>query len=115
VLLVGDGDVRPVGVPGTLLGALDDPSLHDARLVLGADDVLLLYTTGGTESRTPDGLLGIDGLAGVLAGCGGLDGGGVTRCVEQAVVDAPGHEVIDDVALLVLRAIRNRAEQRQRG
>jgi sigma-B regulation protein RsbU (phosphoserine phosphatase) len=105
LLLSAAGDVSPVGVPGTLLGALQRPELRDARVALGAGDALLLYTDGVTECRTPDGRFGIDGLAGVLAGCGGLDGGGVTRCVESAVVDGGGHEVVDDIALLVLRSV----------
>ena len=41
-----------------MLGALPEPELHDATVVLSPGDVLLLYTDGVTESRTPEGFFG---------------------------------------------------------
>jgi phosphoserine phosphatase RsbU/P len=101
----GGGPAAAVGRTGTLLGALEHPVLHDADVPLAPGDALLLYTDGVTESRTPDGLFGLERLATVLGECAGLDAGAVANHVEAAVVDAPGHDVRDDVALLVLRAI----------
>ena len=94
---------EPVGRRRTLVGALPDPLLQDSELLLGAGDLLLLYTDGVTESRTPAGRFAIDGLAGVLARCAGLPAGAVVDRVQAAVADAPGHETPDDVALLALR------------
>jgi PAS domain S-box-containing protein len=104
LLLRPGAGVAAIGAPGTLLGAVDAPSLHDVELGLAAGDTLLLYTDGVTESRTPDGLFGMERLATLLEGCAGLDAAAVARRVEDAVVDQPGHVAVDDVALLVVRA-----------
>jgi PAS domain S-box-containing protein len=105
LLLRPGAGVTAVGAPGTLLGAVDEPALHDVELALSPGDTLLLYTDGVTESRTPDGLFGMDRLADLLGRCAGLDAAAVARRVEEAVVDQPGHVAIDDVALLVVRAV----------
>ena len=42
---------RPVGRPGTLLGVLADPVLHDTSIDLGPGDVVVFYTDGVTEAR----------------------------------------------------------------
>jgi sigma-B regulation protein RsbU (phosphoserine phosphatase) len=104
LLLDAGGGVTPVGRGGMLVGALPDPLLQDSELLLGPGDLLLLYTDGVTESRTPGGRFGTDRLAGVLARCAGLPAGAVVDRVRAAVADAPGHQVLDDVALLALRA-----------
>ena len=92
------------GRAGTLLGIVPDPVLSDQRLGLSPGDVLLLYTDGLIESRTPQGLFGTERLAALLASCGGLDAGAVAGRIEDAVVGVPQHTAVDDVALLVLRA-----------
>jgi serine phosphatase RsbU (regulator of sigma subunit) len=52
-LLAGaDGEVTPVGSPGTLLGVVT-PELRETELVLGPGDRLLLYTDGLTDSLVP--------------------------------------------------------------
>ncbi|MEY2536153.1 MAG: phosphoserine phosphatase RsbU/P [bacterium] len=104
LLLRPGSGVTAVGLRGTLLGAIDEPTLHDAGFKLAPGDALLLYTDGVTESRTPGGLFGIDRLATLLESCAGLDAAGIAHRIESAVVDAPGHVAIDDVALLVVRA-----------
>ncbi len=105
-LLAHDGAVAPVGREGTLLGAVPAPDLHEHEVTLDPGDVLLLYTDGVTESQTPDGFFGQERLAELLSGC-------VTRadaaaqiaaCIGAAVVETPGHRVLDDVAVLALRA-----------
>jgi PAS domain S-box-containing protein len=96
--------VTAVGARGTLLGAVDRPVLEDAEVGFSAGDVLLLYTDGVTESRTPDGLFGMDRLATLLGTCAELAADAIARRVESAVVDQPGHVAVDDVALLVVRA-----------
>jgi serine phosphatase RsbU (regulator of sigma subunit) len=112
----GNGDVAAVGRPGTVLGAVADPVLHDDEIRLGPDDLLLLYTDGVVESRTPDGRLGLDGLGALLTRCTGMGAGAVTSSIEAAIVgeeelDSPQQR--DDVALLALRA--HHAEPQPRG
>jgi phosphoserine phosphatase RsbU/P len=46
------------GVPGALLGVLEDAQFEDARLVLSRGDSLLLYTDGVTEGRRGDEMFG---------------------------------------------------------
>jgi serine phosphatase RsbU (regulator of sigma subunit) len=105
LLLTAGGGVTEVGATGTLLGAVEHPALRDVEIALDPGDTLLLYTDGVTEARTPEGMFGTDRLAALLAGSAGLDAAGVVRRVEEAVADAPEHSAVDDVALLVVRAI----------
>ena len=99
------GEVRSVGQPGTLLGAVASPVLADVEITLDPGDLLLLYTDGVTESRTPEGLLGVERLCRLLGELDERDAPGVARALEAAVVDDPGHRVADDVALLAVRAL----------
>jgi PAS domain S-box-containing protein len=92
---------------GTVLGAVADPVLHDQEIAMEPDDLLLLYTDGVVESRTPRGRLGLEGLGALLSRCAGLDAGAVTGRIERAILgtdepDAAGQR--DDIALLALRA-----------
>ena len=102
LLRTADG-VRPVGAPGTLLGAVADPRIADERVTLAPDDVLLLFTDGVIESRTPDGFFGTDRLAELLLDCAGLDAEAIAGRVEAAVVHTSARSA-DDVAVLAVRA-----------
>jgi phosphoserine phosphatase RsbU/P len=102
------GDVAAVGETGTMLGALSQPELHDTAVALSPGDVLLLYTDGVTESRTPEGFFGPDRLAAALRATRGADAPDVARSVEAAVTEAAGGRLTDDVALLVIAALAPR-------
>ena len=54
VIRRADGSVTPIGVSGSLLGALVDVKLTDVDFHLDAGDLLLLFTDGLTERRHPD-------------------------------------------------------------
>jgi phosphoserine phosphatase RsbU/P len=101
--LSAGGDVTTVGEPGTMLGALSEPELHDATVALSPGDVLLLYTDGVTESRTPEGFFGPGRLAAALQAAGGADAASLARSIEAAVTEAAGGRLSDDVALLVIQ------------
>ena len=103
LLLASEGNVTSIGQPGTILGALPDPALHDHELALAPNDLLLLYTDGVIEARTRNGRLGVDGLSALLAWCAHLDAAAVAGRLE-ALADPPSRRISDDVALLVLRA-----------
>jgi serine phosphatase RsbU (regulator of sigma subunit) len=49
-----DGAVTPIGVSGSLLGAISNLTLTDVDFHLGPGDLLLLYTDGLTERRGYD-------------------------------------------------------------
>lgn len=97
-----DGRVDPVGVHGTLIGAVSDVRLQDANFVLAPGETLLLFSDGVTEARCPaDGMLGEAGLAALLAGAGGGSAEETCAFVDLAVRAYPPG---DDVALLAVRA-----------
>jgi PAS domain S-box-containing protein len=98
------GGLTAAGRPGTLLGAVARPSLTDAEVVLGPSDVLVLYTDGVTESRTPRGRLGVDGLSLLLSTCGDLDAEAIAERVLTAAAGHGREATDDDIALLVVRA-----------
>jgi len=98
------GEVSPVGDPGTLLGALPRPRLHETELALRDGDVLLFYTDGVTETRTAEGFFGTERLAAVLEACGDADADTIARTIVTAVARTASRGITDDIALLVVRA-----------
>ncbi len=107
LILRADGRVDAVGTPGSLLGIMADPQLHDESVRLEPGDAVVLYTDGVTDARAPDRVLSPADLAGLLHECAGLDAAAIAEGVERMATapaggDAPA-EPRDDVAILVLR------------
>jgi sigma-B regulation protein RsbU (phosphoserine phosphatase) len=100
-----DGRVQALGQPGTLLGILPDPGLHDSRGLLRAGDSLVLFTDGITEARGPagHGIYGEDRLRDVLAGLGDLPAARIADAIQQAALDYSGGASSDDTVTLVLK------------
>jgi phosphoserine phosphatase RsbU/P len=100
-----DGRVQALGRPGTLLGILPDPGLHDSRGLLRAGDSLVLFTDGITEARgqAGHGIYGEDRLRGVLAGLGDLPAARIADAIQQAALDYGGGASSDDTVTLVLK------------
>ncbi len=98
-----DGTVEALGTPGTLLGAFDEVTLHDARAVLGPQDALVLYTDGITEARNGPERFGEGRLRAVLSGPAASAEELAVR-IEDAVADFALGDPADDMAVLVLRA-----------
>lgn len=103
LLLRATGEVESVGGQGTLLGVVDAPEQCDEEVVLGAGDLLLLYTDGVIEARRGDAFFGDDRLRALLEGCGGMSASAVAERVQGAVVDFAGGTICDDMAILVAR------------
>src|SRR6202044_3751020 len=61
-VLRSNGDVYPVGRPGTLVGILESVELNDVEITLQQGDSLVMFTDGVTEAHHDDQLLGEDGL-----------------------------------------------------
>ena len=99
------GAVRPIGVPGTVVGLFDDPELHEVRERLMPGDVLVLFTDGVLEARSPDGRFEPELLAKVLAGVAGTDLSAeqVASAIERAVLRFEGGMPRDDMAVVVLK------------
>ncbi len=64
------GDVREVGEPGTLTGAVAEVSFTDVDLVLHPGEQLVLFTDGVLEARSATGLYGEDRLRAAVAALG---------------------------------------------
>jgi PAS domain S-box-containing protein len=101
LLIQADGTVRPVGLPGTLLGAFADGAWALTELELGDGDTLVLYTDGVTDTRGADGRFGTARLEELLRAGGPADADVIAARIDDALV-AFG-EQRDDVAVLVLQ------------
>ncbi len=95
-----DGRVEQVGSPGTLLGAFDDPVLHDVTIDLERGEAIVAYTDGLVEQRGVGIDVGERNLADLLAGCARLPADEIVRGIETRMVE--GVVLDDDVALVVI-------------
>ncbi len=99
------GDVETAGRPGPILGATADASFPAEAMSLGEGEIVLLYTDGVTETRTPSGLFGLEGLRHLVRRCPDHSPDALVTCVAKGIREGTGHRVTDDVALLALRAV----------
>jgi serine phosphatase RsbU (regulator of sigma subunit) len=98
-----DGATEELGVPGTLLGLVDDPDLQDRSADLHAGDTLVLYTDGLTEAGAPDHVWEPEELAATASGAAGGPAAATVDRLVTAAVDSVAR-ARDDVAVLALRA-----------
>jgi serine phosphatase RsbU (regulator of sigma subunit) len=96
------GVVELVGAPGTLLGLLPDPQLHERSSDLLPGDALVLYTDGLTEARAP---FGMWGDAELLAAVAAAPMDGAVGLVDSLVASALGDRPVprDDLAVLAMK------------
>ena len=102
LILRKDGRVDPVGVPGTLLGALPSPVLADVEANLAVGDSLVLYTDGVLDVRDRSHDDDPDWLAAELAKSAAKSADEIADELAQAAIDRQGGEPRDDIAVLVL-------------
>lgn len=96
--------IEQLSVQSGVVGALDDMTYRDGEVRLGRGDLLLLYTDGTTEARTPEGaFLGEEGLRSLLARevAGGFEG--LVERILAFLYRYTGNHLVDDVALVALR------------
>ncbi len=99
-------DLKPLPGEGPtmLLGVKTELSLHNAELVLGDDDGVLVYTDGATDLRRRRGqALGLDGLRQMLAPHRKLPARALVDEIESALIAWAGRSIRDDLCILVLR------------
>jgi len=106
LLLRADGSVQTVGLAGTLLGVVPDPSLEDHAVTLEPGDSLVFYTDGVIENRVgSDGVLDERRLAELVATCSGGGADAIASRIEEAAVLSQSGQPKDDIAVLVLRVV----------
>jgi serine phosphatase RsbU (regulator of sigma subunit) len=100
-----DGHVQTFGRPGTLLGVLPVPELHDSRTLLRDGDSLILFTDGVTEARGNCGrdFYGDDRLRHLVAGLAEMPAARMADELQQAVQAFSGGVISDDTVALVLK------------
>ena len=103
LLLTAAGEVTEVGVPGHLLGVLDEPELHDSPLTLRPGEALIVFTDGVTETRRGDEAFGDHRLVELVATLAGRSAQDVVATVVREVrAFGQASDSRDDVAVLAL-------------
>ena len=110
-----DGRVQTFGRPGTLLGLLPDPELHDSHRLLRAGDCLILFTDGVTEARsqTDRALYGDGRLRDFIAGLDEDGADQIADAIQHAVLAFSGAGISDDTVTLVLKVPRYETRRQQ--
>jgi sigma-B regulation protein RsbU (phosphoserine phosphatase) len=94
--------LQVLGEPGSVLGVMDDPDLHDIPVTLRAGDVLLLYTDGLPDGRRGSEFYGDQRLAGLLATEHDAAEGLASALLDD-VLAFQGGTARDDIAIVVVR------------
>jgi serine phosphatase RsbU (regulator of sigma subunit) len=104
LLLKANGSIRRIGDSGRVLGVFDDPRLTYQEAHLAPGDVLVFYTDGVSEARSPDGaFFGEERIERILRSSVGFDASALAGRIENAVLKFQENGSRDDVAVLVLR------------
>ncbi len=103
LLVDRDGQARPVGRPGTLLGVLDPIEITESEAVLQAGQTLLLYTDGVSEAGRSVGPLGEEGVVELCRRSPELGLAGLLKHLERAALERAEGKLRDDIALLAAR------------
>jgi serine phosphatase RsbU (regulator of sigma subunit) len=100
-----NGDVHEFGRPGTLLGVLAEPELHDSQRLLRAGDSLILFSDGVTEARRDldCDLYGDERLRNLVAQLGDLTAVATAEAIQLATLTFSGGRLHDDTVALVVK------------
>jgi PAS domain S-box-containing protein len=99
-LLVREGEVRPVGVHGPMLGAIEVADWAGERIELAPNDVLVLYTDGVLDAALPGGEhFGEERLHALVEEAGG-DVEAIAAALNAVLPDL---RLRDDIAVLAIR------------
>jgi len=99
-LLVRDGEARPVGHFGPMLGAWRDSAWRAEEVALRAGDALVLYTDGVTDTVGHDGRFGDERLLRSLHGVSGASE--AVAAIDRALTAFQRGPQADDTAVLAL-------------
>ena len=101
-----DGTLERIGHPGTMLGLFEEISLEEQHLTLEPGDVVVYYTDGVIEARSPEGaeIFGEERLEACLARSAGKSADTIAAAIEKEAVKFSDGRPRDDIAILVLKA-----------
>lgn len=105
LVLAANGQVHEFGRPGTLLGVLADPELHDSQRLLRPGDSVIMFSDGVTEARggLDRDLYGDERLRRLVARLGGLTATAMAEAVQSAILTFSGGRLSDDAVALVMK------------
>ncbi len=96
---------------GSLVGVLDEPKFSDTTIELQPGDVVVVYTDGVTEARSPHGeFYGDDRLATFFA----IHGGSATALADsllKELLDFQSGQPRDDIAFVTVAMPNNPSDQ----
>jgi len=100
-----NGQVHEFGRPGTLLGVLAHPELHDSQRLLRAGDSLILFSDGVTEARgaLDRDLYGDERLRSLVTRLGDLTAVATAEAIQLATLTFSGGRLSDDAVALVMK------------
>jgi phosphoserine phosphatase RsbU/P len=101
-LVAEDKTTRTVGRPGSVLGVMPHPLLHDTTVTLLPEQALVLYTDGVTEARRKAEFFGEDRLEAALSRHA-ASATSLTHGVLAEVLDFQSGLARDDIALVAVR------------
>jgi serine phosphatase RsbU (regulator of sigma subunit) len=108
LLIDADGQARPIGRPGTLLGVLDSIEIAETGVELCPGETLLLYTDGVPEAGRSERPLGEEGLIELCRGAPMLELGELLEQIEHAALEHTQASLRDDLTLMGVRISQSR-------
>lgn len=102
VLARRGGTARFLPTHSPVLGAFENMRYQESREILGARDVLALYTDGVTEARQGPDFYGEERLLSVLSGMNGTPSDRVPELIYDDILAHTGGNLSDDMAVLTL-------------
>ena len=105
IILRADGSLEEINCPGKALGVFENAELTQMSLRLSSGDVILLYTDGVTEARSPNGqFFGDKRLRDLLRSCGDGDASAIAATIKAEVLAFQDGNPRDDLAVMALKA-----------
>jgi sigma-B regulation protein RsbU (phosphoserine phosphatase) len=99
-----DGTVEQVGRPGTVLGVVPEPALHDSPIKLADGDTLVLFTDGIVEARRGEEFFDEQRTEAAVAAAP-ASATAVTTGLVREVLAFAGQPRRDDIAVLAATAV----------
>lgn len=100
-----DGRIREIGAPGPLLGGWPGSTWSDREVTVGADETLLMYTDGVTDTRGERGRFGPDRLSRFLAANAGESPERLLAALQAELEQFQAAGQSDDTGVVALRPV----------